>query len=77
VMTNLDHCIDRSIAARLQAEEVYAAYAAYNFCGYVWWDRGGHRWLCEIWRYKQHVDTVAGDSLEEIMAEASDTYGAA
>lgn len=75
VMSNCDHSIDADIAARLQAEEAYAQYAAWDFCGYVWWDRTEQRWYCEIWRYNSYRETVGGATLADIMAEASEAYG--
>lgn len=75
VMSNFDKVIREEVASRLKVEEVYAAYTAYHFCGYVWWDRKEELYKCEIWTYKEHVDTLKG-TLEEIMEEACDTYGA-
>ena len=75
VMTNLDHSIDEEIAERLKNEEIWAQYSAWDFCGYVWWNRESNQWSCMIWVYRSHVETIHADTLEEIMEEASKRHG--
>lgn len=74
VMSNFDHTIDVAVAARLQEEPAFAQYSGWNFCGYVWWDKGAQTFNCEVWHYNAPVEVVSG-SLEEIMDDVSDKYG--
>lgn len=75
VMTNFDHSIDDKIVNYLKNEEVTATYSAYNFNGQVWWNRTKNLWSCEVWQYRQHVNTLHAESLRNIMDEACKLYG--
>lgn len=73
VMSNADHTIEEDVAKELKKGSFYAQYAGWNFCGYVWWNE--NKWSCEIWQYNSHIDTVQGDTLQEIMDKVSEEYG--
>lgn len=75
VMTNFDHTIDAAIALKLKnnPKSYFAQYAGYNFCGYVYFDI---KWKCEIWQYNSFSELITTETLEEMMEEISDKYGA-
>src|SRR3989338_356670 len=67
VMSNCDRRIYQDIAKKLQTGKYFSQYAAWNFCGYVWYSRSRRKWHCEVWRYNAHVETVTAPTLEGIM----------
>ena len=73
VMSNCDHSIEHDVAEKLKTGKYYSQYAGWNFCGYVWWNE--NKWSCEVWTYHSHVDTIHGETLEEIMEKVSQEYG--
>lgn len=73
VMSNCDHLIDHTTADKLKQSKHWSQYAGWNFCGYVWWNKD--KWSCEVWQYHEHVDTIHGDTLQDIMDEVSVEYG--
>lgn len=73
LMSNYDHTIEQDVAEEIKDKELYARYAGWNFCGYVWWE--GEMWNCEVWHYGSWQKTVNAETLEEIMSEVSDEYG--
>ena len=77
VMSNFDHEIDREVERELKERESVACYPAMNFCGWVWWSRASQQWLCCVMRYHQHVATLRSESLEGIMEQACEEWGAA
>ncbi len=73
-MSNFDHSIADGLAEELKATGGYAQHAAYNFCGYVWWD--GKEFVEEVWIYNAPQETLLrAETLEEIMAMANAEYG--
>lgn len=74
VMSNFNHEIHWPVAKRLIDEKVYAQYAGWNFCGYVWWDADADTYRCEVWRWNRPVETLSG-TLEDIMDEVCARYG--
>ncbi|MBF6358175.1 hypothetical protein IU449_27130 [Nocardia higoensis] len=78
VYSNFNHELNRSVVQELTARpgELCAQHAAWNFCGSVWQLPDG-RWVDQVWRYHAIVDHIYGDSVEAVIEEANDTYGAA
>lgn len=74
VMSNCDGEINIKVANKLKRGKFIATYPAWNFYGYVWFDKKEKQYYCEIWRYGCHEETIKG-SLKEIMNEASNYYG--
>ena len=74
-MTNFDHSIDDGLADALKAKagEVYAQYAGYNFCGYVYFE--DTKFQCDVWVYNTKRETISKESLPAIMESVSDKYG--
>lgn len=75
IMTNFDHRIEHEVAKEIKGKELYAQYAGWDFCGYVYWDKEKEEWVCEVWCYHNHVDTKRAKTLEEIMAQVCAGYG--
>lgn len=75
--TNFDGSIDREVEAQLKEQEAYAQFAAWDFCGYVWWNRGRKQWSCRVMVYREHVNTIHADTVEELREAVNDEYGGA
>ena len=74
IMTNFDHTIEKDVANKIKGQKLYAQYSGWNFCGDVWW--AGKDWACEIWQYGSYINTLKADTLDELMEEVSNYYGA-
>ena len=75
LMSNFDNKIEEAIAEKLRTtQKVFAQYAGWNFCGYVWWGMEEQTFFCEIWVFGEPVEIIRG-TLQEIMDEASNKYG--
>lgn len=74
-MSNFNHSIDDDCEEQLRANEnkVYCHHAAWNFCGYVWFENG--KFHEQVMRYKNIIDELSADSLEELKEEVNSTYG--
>ena len=74
-MSNFDHTIDNGLAELLKENEgkVYAQYAGWNFCGYVWFEND--KFVCQVWCYKSPQEEIIADTLEEIMDMVSEKWG--
>ena len=73
IMTNFDHTIVPNAEEALKKNKVFGVYPAWNFRGIVWYEDG--IFYCEIWQYGNHVNTIEGNDLSEIMETASQYYG--
>lgn len=73
VMSNLDHTIDRKVAATLKLGGCYGIHSAWNFNGRVWFADG--KWYEEPWRYQCPNEVISADSIEELMMQANEKYG--
>lgn len=74
VMSNFDHVIEKDIEEKLREGNCYAGYPAWNFHGTVMYK--DNKFICEIKRYGCLIDTIEAETLEGIMEEASNRYGA-
>jgi hypothetical protein len=72
-MSNFDHSIDEGTEEELKLGKYCCTYAAWNFNGQVWWD--GTNFLCGIWRFKSHIDTIEAPTLRDLMLACSEKYG--
>ncbi len=73
VMSNFDHSIDQAIQKKLDKPHTWADYAGWNFHGYIWKHAKGYS--CEVWQYKEYIETIHGQDLTDIMAAVSAGYG--
>jgi hypothetical protein len=76
IMSNFDHEIEPGAEDRLKTTDVFGEYSAWNFFGFVWFDKTKKQFLCMIEQYRTHVATLVAESLTEIMDIASARYGA-
>lgn len=72
--SNIDHEFE------MTEEEVknsckYHQHAAYNFCGYVWWDNEREVFIEQVWQYKTMVDEMVCSSLELLIEKINEYYG--
>jgi len=72
IMSNFDHVIDDGAEEKLKAGGVYGGYAAWNFYAEVWYDK---KFEAMVKQYGVHVNTIEGDTLQEIMDTASKLCG--
>ena len=73
IMSNCFHEIDNNVAEAIKDKPLYAQYAGWDFCGYVWWQNC--KWCCEVWTYKSWCETFVADKLQDIMSDVSLEYG--
>lgn len=73
VMNNLFNEIDDSIAVKMINKNSYAQYSAWEFFATVWLEN--NIYYAEIRRYRNHVDTLSGESLNQLMEVCSEKYG--
>ena len=73
ILTNFDHSIDYDVKKRLDKGRCWAAYAGWDFYGYVWKHSKGYS--CEIWTYKEYNKTFHALDLQSLMDDVSEEYG--
>jgi hypothetical protein len=74
IMSNFDHVIDREVEKELKENRCYSKYPGWNFSGNVWFQ--DNKFYCEVWQYHCHVETIEGDTLEDLMENVCCEYGA-
>lgn len=72
-MSNFDGQIDNGLDVALKGGQVFARHAAWDFNGRVWWD--GERFREQVWVHGSPVQTLAAESLEDLMREVNDEFG--
>ncbi|GAH60460.1 unnamed protein product [marine sediment metagenome] len=74
-MSNHDHSIDEGLEEWLKENEgkVCAQHAAWDFCGYVWYELG--KFYEQVWQHNSPIEEISADTLEELMTKANDKYG--
>jgi len=74
-ISNFDHSIEKGCEEALREGEgkVYCQHAAYNFCGYVWFEND--KFYERVMRYKATVAVFVNDSLKELMHEVNERFG--
>jgi len=72
IMSNFNHEIEHGAEARLKNEKVCGNYAGWNFHGKIWFDG---MFKCQVKRYRVHVATIVGETLQEIMDNVSSEFG--
>lgn len=73
IMSNFSHKIKVNAEEALKGHKTYGEYIAQNFFGSVWYAE--NKFKCKVWQYHFHINTIEGNSLEEIMEKVSDLYG--
>lgn len=74
VYSNLDHSYEMT-EEQIKNSRMYHQHAAWDFCGYVWFDTEEQRFIEEIMIYKSVVNTLYGKTLESVIQEAIMLYG--
>lgn len=77
VYSNFDHKLDGEVAELLKAGDSFSRHAAWDFNGSVWFDLASDKWLEEVWVYGSIVETLAGDTVEDVIQQACGKYGLA
>ncbi len=77
VFSNFDHTIHSESLKLVEAGTHQGQHAAWDFCGWVWYDVDKKKWFEEIWRHAAHVETLEGDTFREVIDEAIDRFGSA
>ena len=75
VYSNFDHELDAEVVKDLMSspDECYAQHAAWNFCGYVWFD--GKTWHEDVWVHGNLVQTLSNTDLPALIASVNNEYG--
>lgn len=74
-MSNLDYTIDGEMENALRARpgKVWSQHAAWNFCGYVWFEHGA--FTEQVWVYGSPRREISAPSLRELMDQVNQEYG--
>jgi len=75
IWSNVEGILDEEIVKRLVLGDCYAQHAAWDYCGYVWFDPDSETWYEDIWVHGNRVETLAGDSPTNVIAKALASYG--
>lgn len=73
--SNLDGILDLQVEERLKQGDCYSQHAAWNYCGWVWFDPDTETWYEEVWRCGSRIATITGDSATNVIAKALASYG--
>lgn len=74
VYSNMDHEYTLS-EKEVKASKSYHQHAAWNFCGYVWYDNTRNVFVEEVWQYNNLTITLVAKSLADVIKQAIDDYG--
>ncbi len=72
---NFRHTYDSEIAEQLKHKPACSRYAGLHFHGFVMWLADRQEYLCEVWRFHRHVDSVCAPTMKELMKAVSDAWG--
>jgi hypothetical protein len=75
IYSNFDHKLETATAAKLKENpgKLYAPHYAYNFCGYIWFDKG--RFWEQVWVYHTVRRELSNPNLEELIEEVNSEFG--
>lgn len=73
ICSNFDHKINGNVVDRLKREKLIADYPGLNFKGNVWFKDG--KYYCAVWQYHVLVETIYGDTFQEVKEKVCDKYG--
>ena len=74
VYSNIDHTYEMT-EEQVKNSKMYHCHAAWNSCGYVWFDLEKQQFVEEIWVYKSIVNVLYGETLEAVIQKAIELYG--
>jgi hypothetical protein len=77
IWSNIEGILDLEVEERLRQGDCYAAHAAWDYNGSVWFDPDTDTWYEEVWRYGSCIDTITGDSATNVIAKTLARYGVA
>jgi predicted ester cyclase len=75
VYSNFDHCLNEKVADELveQNGKIVAQHAAWNFCGYIWYENGNFHE--QVWQYKKPVAEFKNKNIIDLIDEVNSEYG--
>lgn len=74
VMSNFDNTINLDAATRLDNEpDTFGSYSGWDLHGTVW--KEDNKYHAEIRVYRNHVDSLSSDSLQQLMTDVCESYG--
>lgn len=72
--SNFDHTFNLS-EEEIKDSACYHQHAAWNFCGYVWFDKEKNLFIEEVWRYKTIIKTYEDESLSDLIETVNEKWG--
>lgn len=75
LMSNYDHQIDPVVTERLMNADELADYPGRDFHAKVWYDKQAKVWYAAVRRYSAHMDTIEGETPDELRRNVSYEYG--
>jgi hypothetical protein len=74
VYSNFNHDYEMT-EEQVKNSGMYHQHAAWNFCGYAWFDIENQEFVEEVMIYRSVVNVLCGETLDEVIQEAIDLYG--
>lgn len=74
VYSNFGH-IFMMTEEKIKSSEEYHQHSAWDFCGYVWYNKQTKQFHEEIWIYHNLENTIIATTLKEVVEQAIDIYG--
>jgi len=75
IYSNFDHELDNKVVKLVETHpnKLYAQHAAWNFCGYVWFN--GQQWKEEVWQWNSPVEILVADTIKNLIDSVNAQYG--
>ena len=73
--SNIDHCLEAQVVDALKKDpnKIYAQHAAWNFCGYIWFD--GKLWHDQVWVHGNPSHEFEHEDIMELISDVNYEYG--
>lgn len=73
--TNFDHTFNEETVKEAKETGEEYQHSAWNFCGYVSYDKNSDTWTEVVWRYNRPVETLTNKDLKKLIEKVNDKYG--
>ena len=74
VYNNIDHVQELSDEDVIKSG-LYHQHAAWNFCGWVWYDKEEEVFKEEVWEYYSLVDTISAATIKSLIDKVNAEHG--
>ena len=74
VFSNFDHVQELSDEDVMKSG-LFHQHAAWNFCGYIWYDKEEGVFKEEVWEHQSLVDNMSAATITELVENVNDAHG--